>query len=96
LSPRIEDIARAAEIMKVQIAAAKLIDLPVAPANMGALVGFCDTVHDEVGREVDTVSLHRTACVRQDIQAGFVGPDDSHLMQDLKRCLMHRFDIFVG
>src|SRR5687768_15632380 len=94
--PRIEDIARASQIMEVKITTTELIDLPIAPANTGALVRFCYAVHDKLRREIHTVSLDRAACVGQDIQAGLVSPDDSHFTQDLKRRLVHCLDVFVG
>ncbi len=96
ICPRIVNVAGAAEIMEIQIAAAQLIDLTITPANAGTFVRFGDAVHDEIRREADPVAVHRTACLEQNFQAGLMSPDHSYFMEHLKCGFMHGLHIIVG
>ena len=95
ICPCIVDVAGAAEIVKIQIAAAQLIDLSIAPADAGTFVRFGDAVHDKIRRKADPVSVHRTACLEQNLQAGLVSPDHAHFMEHLKCRFMHGSHVII-
>ena len=98
LSPAdgINHVARAAEVVEIQIAVAQGLDRAAAPAHGDAFARVRDTLFHEFRREQDTLLLDARAMRGEQVTRASVLDGNPRLAQDAERGVVEGVDLVGG